>query len=200
MIHCPLLISSNGFAPLQSVNRPFRFQVAWLSQEKFSDLITEKWNKETPLLPLLKSFSEELLEWNKNVFYNIFTEKRSLMARIKGIQTTLSLNRNSSLIKLESKLRRDLDIVLNQEELLWYQKVRVDWLREGYGNTTFFHLSTVIRMWKNRVVAIKSDDGEWLNEDTLVKNHIVSYFTKLFIDEGGVNTSDIPSGICSEIS
>lgn len=40
--HCPLLISSNGFFPLMALNRPFRFQEAWLSHEKFSDFINEK--------------------------------------------------------------------------------------------------------------------------------------------------------------
>ncbi|XP_021774659.1 uncharacterized protein LOC110738569 [Chenopodium quinoa] len=28
--HCPLLISPNGFAPLEALNIPFRFQAAWL--------------------------------------------------------------------------------------------------------------------------------------------------------------------------
>ncbi|XP_056697923.1 uncharacterized protein [Spinacia oleracea] len=40
--HCPLLISSNGFAPISAINRPFRFQAAWLSHEKFAEFMTEK--------------------------------------------------------------------------------------------------------------------------------------------------------------
>lgn len=39
--HCPILISPNGFAPLEAINRPFRFQVAWLTHECFQDFVLE---------------------------------------------------------------------------------------------------------------------------------------------------------------
>ncbi|XP_021751152.1 uncharacterized protein LOC110716815 [Chenopodium quinoa] len=37
--HCPIFISPNGFTLLQSLHRPFRFQAAWLSHEKFRDFV-----------------------------------------------------------------------------------------------------------------------------------------------------------------
>ncbi|KAL2926253.1 Protein FixB, partial [Bienertia sinuspersici] len=37
--HCPLLISPNGFSPLASIKRPFRFQAAWMSHEAFKDFV-----------------------------------------------------------------------------------------------------------------------------------------------------------------
>ncbi|XP_021762943.1 uncharacterized protein LOC110727671 [Chenopodium quinoa] len=116
--HCPLFISPNGFAPLEAINRPFRFQDAWLTHENFGEFIHKKWDKSAPLMPLLNSLSLELQNWNKEIFHNIFREKRSLIARIDGVQKKLAFERNSGLIKLESKLRRELDTVLNQEELL----------------------------------------------------------------------------------
>lgn len=42
--HCPLLISPNGFVPLQAINKPFRVQAMWLKHEKFSEFIIEKWD------------------------------------------------------------------------------------------------------------------------------------------------------------
>lgn len=109
--HCPLLISSNGFSPLNEVNRPFRFQAAWLTHENFKDFIHTDWSHETPLIPLLHSLSENLKTWNKEIFHNIFRKKRKLIARINGIQSAQSRGRNSSLIKLEARLRRDLDVI-----------------------------------------------------------------------------------------
>ncbi|XP_021726222.1 uncharacterized protein LOC110693409 [Chenopodium quinoa] len=41
--HCPIRIAPNGFAPISEVNRPFRFQAAWMSHEKFRDFIETKW-------------------------------------------------------------------------------------------------------------------------------------------------------------
>lgn len=33
--HTPLLISHDGFAPLEVLNKPFCFQAAWMTHEKF---------------------------------------------------------------------------------------------------------------------------------------------------------------------
>lgn len=198
--HCPLLISCNGFAPLEALNRPFRFQAAWLNHEAFSEFLAEKWNKEESLVPLLKNLSKELQEWNQVVFHNIFREKRQLMARIKGIQSSLVSHRNSSLIKMEAKLRRELDNVLLQEECLWFQKARVEWIKDGDRNTTFFHLSTVIRRWKNRVTAIKNNENQWVDDKLQIQSIMVQFFENLYKDDGMEYEEELPMGVCTEFS
>ncbi|XP_074265135.1 uncharacterized protein LOC141587559 [Silene latifolia] len=120
--HSPLLISPNGFAPLQSVRKPFRFQAAWLTHEKFTEFVDESWTVGSSLVDQLSSLSHKLQNWNQEVFGNIFRKKRELLARIEGCQKHLSIKRENNLIKLEAKLRRELDEVLEREELLWYQK------------------------------------------------------------------------------
>lgn len=157
--HCPLLISPNGFAPISALNKPFWFQAAWMTHEQFDDFVKNKWSNEIPLVPFLKTFSHELQSWNKEVFHNIFQKKRELFARIGGIQKKLAFNHDRGLIKLEGKLRRELDEVLYREELLWYQKSRADWIKNGDRNTSYFHLSTVVRRWRNKIVALKDDQG-----------------------------------------
>ena len=47
--------------------------------------------------------------------------KKILLARISGIQVTLSRAPHAGLIKLDGKLLDDLDKVLEQEEMLWFQ-------------------------------------------------------------------------------
>lgn len=77
---------------------------------------------------------------------------------------------------MESKLRRELDEVLAKEELFWYQKSRIEWIKNGDRNTTFFHLSTIMRGWRNKIVVIKDANGNWILDKELVKHHFVSYF------------------------
>lgn len=74
-IICLIFIFPNGFTPLESINRPFKFQVSWLTHEKFSVFVNEKWDKVAPLIPQLKSFAANLQAWNRNVFHNIFRQK-----------------------------------------------------------------------------------------------------------------------------
>lgn len=51
------------------------------------------------------------------------------MARIAGVQRSLSSRVTSNLINLEVSLQQELDEVLSQEETLWYQKSRVECVR-----------------------------------------------------------------------
>ncbi|KAL2921667.1 50S ribosomal protein L10 [Bienertia sinuspersici] len=50
--HNPLFISPNGFH--------FRFQAPWMTHEKFQEFMQSKWRNDTPLIPFLKSFSQDL--------------------------------------------------------------------------------------------------------------------------------------------
>lgn len=150
------------------------------------------------LAPFLKSFSESLQAWNRDVFHNIFKMKRQLLARIAGIQRRLSECKDRGLIKLEAKFRRDLDITLEWEEMLWYQKSRVNWIKDGDRNTTFFHLSTIARRWRNKIAAIKDEEGNWIEDKEAVKDHVLSYFTNLFRDDQELIDSELPINIFPE--
>lgn len=118
-----------------------------------------------------------------------------MLARIAGVQKILSTMVDRGLIKLEAHLRRELDEVLDREETLWYQKSRIDWLKNGDRNTTFFHLSTIIRRWKNKITSIKNNEGVWLQNKEDIKNHIVDYFTSLFQADEEPDSFDVPTDI-----
>ncbi|KAL2922740.1 hypothetical protein RDABS01_014231 [Bienertia sinuspersici] len=170
--HCPLLISPNGFSPLNVLNKPFRFQAAWLTHEKFQEFVHSKWSNDKPLTEALSSLSNDLQIWNK--------------------EKSLAINYNISLIKLEGKLRHELDETLFQEELLWYQRARVDWIKDGDRNTSFFHLSTIIKSWKNKIVALKDDQGTWITNSSDVKEHIMKYFQALYQEDKDQHGERLP--------
>ncbi|XP_074318159.1 uncharacterized protein LOC141654951 [Silene latifolia] len=82
--HCPIVVSTNGFAPLPGSLRPFRFQAAWLTHDKFTEFVANNWNNEEPLIPFIHAFANKLQDWNQNIFRNIFAKKRSLERRLLG--------------------------------------------------------------------------------------------------------------------
>lgn len=61
-------------------------------------------------------------------------------------------------------------------------------------------MNTIVRRWKNKITAIKGDDGEWINEKSEIQNHIVSYFSKLFTEEGNSDLFSIPQDVFTELS
>ena len=181
--HCPILISVNGFAPLPRSLAPFRFQAAWMNHEKFEEFVMTNWKNNEPLVPFLKKFAGLLSKWNRETFHNIFRRKAELFARLEGVQKLLSKGRYPHLIKMEARLRREMDDVLNQEELLWFQKSRMDAIRDGDRNTRYFHLSTIIRRRRNRIEALRKDTGEWTFDPDELKNMVLSYWKSLFQED-----------------
>jgi len=181
--HSPLLISTRGFPRTERALRPFRFQAAWLSHEQFDKVVEENWRTHAPLMPKLSQLASNLSTWNKDVFGNLFKRKRTLWARIEGIQRRLTMGAPRHLLKLERKLRLELNQTLAQIAMLWFQKSREDRIRDGDRNTKYFHTATIIRRRFNHVHAIKDGAGEWRTDPNEIKQLFVAHFRALFSEE-----------------
>lgn len=92
----------------------------------------------------LRKFLEKLKSWNNDTFRNVFRRKKRLTKRLEGVQHAPSLNAVEGLLKLERRLREEMKEVLFQEEMIWKQKSRMDWLRCGDSNKKFFHTAMLI--------------------------------------------------------
>ena len=123
------------------------------------------------------------MEWNKNVFGHIRKRKRELMARINGIQRAQERGANFFLHKLELRLQSELAQTLKQEEILWYQKSRGEWLTNGDKNTRYYHIKTIIWRNRNKVNTLRRVDGNWVSKREEVQNLITEYFRNLFKEE-----------------
>lgn len=99
---------------------------------------------------------------NKEVCGNIFQRKERLALRLEGVQRSLALNTAKNLLKLESKLRKEMNKSLSQEKMIWMQKCRINWLRFGDKNK-FFHTSTIIRR-RNKIETLQDDAGQWITD------------------------------------
>jgi len=124
-----------------------------------------------------------LSTWNKEVFGNLFRRKRKLWARIEGLQRRLATGAPRYLLKLERKLRSELDQTLDQIAMLWFQKAREDQIRDGDRNTKYFHTATIIRRRFNQINAIKDGDGMWCTDSSKIKQLLVAHFRTLFCDD-----------------
>ena len=49
--------------------------------------------------------------------------------------------------------------LLDQEEVMWRQRSRIQWLAAGDKNTRFFHLRASQRRKRNKVSELVKDDG-----------------------------------------
>nr|GMD59866.1 LINE-type retrotransposon LIb DNA [Ipomoea batatas] len=99
--------------------------------------------------------------------------------RIKGIQESAFFPSSRGLQVLENKLIYELNQVLQEEEILWFQKSRRLWIQDGDRNTSFYHKSTLIRRNRARIRMLKID-GEWNADLKVISDHLSNFFIDLF--------------------
>ncbi|KAL4324684.1 hypothetical protein GQ457_11G014580 [Hibiscus cannabinus] len=169
--HRPIMLDS-GVDFRDRGNMPFRYVVAWNEHEDFADMLASVWEMDCPLSENLSKFQEKSRKWNIDVFGHIEKRKRCLIARLKGIERELEKDANLFLEELERELKRELDVVLAQEESLWHQKARSRWIENGDRNTRFFHASTMSRR-KHNTISMLRIGGSWCEDKERLQDHAI---------------------------
>ena len=180
--HSPLLVKLQVPQAIPQ-HPPFRFQAAWLTHPNFDDVIRRNWKESIPFSQNISRLTTALYDWNNDKFGNVFKRKRNLWARLGGVQRKLTEKRSWRLIKLERKLQKDLEITLQEEELIWYQKSREEWMALGDKNTKFYHASTIVRRCRNKIESLKNANREWVMDPIMPKNLIQDNYKNLFEEE-----------------
>lgn len=178
--HRPILLSYFRTVAAPSVHRPFRFQAAWLTHPSFKEFIKDSWLGSGAWELSYPHLVEALKKWNFEVFGNIFHRKNRVLQRMKGVENILSRRYSTHLRDVLGGLQKEFEEILIQEELLWYQKSRINWLGYGDRNTSFFHTTT---RRKNRISMLQHEDGSWVTVDADLQRMTRDFFKNLYTDE-----------------
>ena len=136
-------------------------------------MVEKAWNIEvwgSQLCRLCKkqdATKEALRKWTKEIFGNIKMRISSLMQKLKEIQGNPISKENN---RVEIGLQNELNEWLYRSEVLWRQKSRELWLKEGDKNSRFFHLSTIVRRRRNTIEAVKNNVRDWIIEPKEIRN------------------------------
>jgi hypothetical protein len=106
---------------------------------------------------------------------------------------------------------RAMNELLYKEEMMWLQRARVDWLKEGDRNTKFFHQRAAWRARKTRIRKLKKSSGEWVDDHENMKAMVNEYFQDLYKDPQvnptvvtdlfeGMITEEMNRNLCKEFS
>ena len=184
-------------AKVNHQNKPFQFQTMWLFHQDFPRVVQQAWT-DKGLQDAILDFVIRAKKWNVDVFGNLFTKKKRLLARLHGTQKALANNRNEFLLELEQQLLSDYSVVLMQEEEYWALKSRLNTTTFGDRNTSFFHVSTIVRRHRNKIRCLKVTEDTWLTKEVEIKNHIRDSYKNLYMTELPMSsiTSDVSGFSC----
>lgn len=108
-------------------------------------------------------------------------------------------NRNSAdLINLERKLQKDLEIVLEQMNIHWFQKSRSVAIYEGDRNIAFLHALTIIQRSHNKIEELQDHNNIWFWKEETLKDMVTTFFQNLYLEknpdaEVGFTMSNFPT-------
>lgn len=173
--HNPLLLSCNKSPFIKS--KCFHFRASWISD--YAGLVKKTWNTSGgDAIWKLKKIKDSSIIFTKQVFGNIFRRKRRVEGRLRGVHKQLDVFPFAD-IQLERELQNELSSILAQEELLWFQKSRENWVRFGNRNTRFFHTQTIICRRRNKITGLDLN-GIWCTDDQILKQEAHSFLRNLF--------------------
>uniref|UniRef100_A0A803NUC0 CCHC-type domain-containing protein n=1 Tax=Cannabis sativa TaxID=3483 RepID=A0A803NUC0_CANSA len=99
-----------------------------------------------------------------------------------------------------------LDDLLEQEEMYWQQRSRVDWLQLGDRNTKFFHSKASARKANNKIKFLQTESGARVTSKHDMAEAIQDYFANIFhsqtVDEDALQATlnCIPATITPEMN
>ena len=70
--------------------------------------------------------------------------------------------------------------MLDSEEVLWHQRSKVHWYKEGDKNAKFFHARASDRRRKNIILGLWNENGRWCDDKESISATAVAYFQNIY--------------------
>ncbi|XP_050221576.1 uncharacterized protein LOC126671815 isoform X1 [Mercurialis annua] len=127
--HCPILLSTKG-GVISKQPKPFRFEKMWMTHRRFDEAVVEAWGNcgSGGLMSNLAYCGVQLKSWAY--------QPKNKMESLKILQDSDNFEVNGRAVR---ELQCEIGQLLLKEEVLWKQRSRADWLKEGDRNTKKFH-------------------------------------------------------------
>ena len=154
--HYALLVTDSRARHRPRVRR-FHFEAHWVKREDCKSIIEASWgfgvDLSTPkgIAENLRICAADLSRWNSTVYGQIPKKIQDKRNRLNA----LPIHEKEEDLSLEiNRLRRELNDLLDDEEMCWGQRAKAHWLKKGERNTKFFHAQASKRRKQNTIVGI----------------------------------------------
>lgn len=178
--HRPLLLCLDWETRWNLRRRPFRFEASSIMHSDFPEFIRSHWDSNDCVWnDRLFQLQSDLRKWNKEVFGCIKSRKKMLIRRLEWLDNQRQSQRYVGIDEEYSRVWKEYETDLDQEDIFWFQKSRSRWLHHGDQNTLYFHGVTTIRRRKNRYDTMQNDQGTWINNQMEIEKMVVGYYREI---------------------
>lgn len=87
-----------------------------------------------------------------------------------------------------------------REEIMWWQRARVQWLAEGDSNTAFFHKIASARKKKNSIDRLTRVDGSMCEDSVELKEMASDFYKILYTSKGTIGIEEVLSHVPCKVT
>ena len=114
----------------------------------------------------------------------------------KELENLRSAPMTDESIAAQKEIQLRLELLLEQDEIIWVQRARANWLKHGDRNTNFFHHFASHRKRRNMVRALVNDHGVKHEDIEKMREMVQHYFVKLFSSQ----TQEVDLAVLSDVN
>jgi hypothetical protein len=210
--HCPILVNIEKEVFMPNRQKKRQYEIFWEREADLNERVANAWQEAgakhnvADILSGLDNVMEALQGWSKRKFGNVLRELDKARKHLEMLQVTNADQRDIR------KATDHMQELLYREEMLWLQRSRITWLKEGDKNTRFFHQKAVWRARRNKIKKLKCDDGTWNEVPSDMERMATSYFQELFTRDPSLNadrlldmvqekvTPEMNDGLCRDFT
>ena len=159
--HKALVLSLTGSDDGVRNTASFRYEIMWERDPSLGSVLEKAWMRRNPgsdlgsLAENLKHMAASLKTWSREKFGNVTKEIERLRSLLEQLEGEDNIGNRAEILQVKI----NLDELLYREEMMWLQRSRINWLKEGDRNTRYFHRKARWRAKKNRIRKLKREDG-----------------------------------------
>jgi hypothetical protein len=169
------------------VSQSFKYEAMWRRAPDYKEVLETAWAAGRVGPPSLRAtwdnlnrMATMLKDWSRATF-------GSVRKQIRKLEHTLFYLRGQPVteanIQEERDVERKLCDLFECEEIMARQRSRVEWLREGDRNTSFFHAKASARRRTNKISTLTRDDGSKCDSQGEIKGLVHEFYENLFSSE-----------------
>ncbi|KAA3478601.1 reverse transcriptase [Gossypium australe] len=178
--HCPILLDTmnDGCFDFQRKARLFRFEAKWCLDSSFEGLVDRYWAESSGSIPKrLENIGINFMKWSKVKSRETTRNRFRLEQRLNELHAQ---DISDEVLAEIVEAQLDLNLEADKEELQWEQRARVNWLRDGDRNTSFFHKMASLRHYRNKIPELVDAHGIKRSEPAEMIKVATDFFEDLF--------------------
>jgi hypothetical protein len=159
--------------------------------------VQQAWKEQLgPLNTKLNHTLDVLHSWGKKTFGIIPKRIKTIQQELHSMQ----LQQDShNLTQQPNDKEKELDDLLDKEEMWWSQRSRALWLAHGDRNTKFFHQKATRRRRRNKIETIKDHLDITHTDKEDIENVFLTHFQELFTSQVTTNIMETTQTVHNKI-